>query len=71
MLISIDGEEHAGLAGEGRTLGQLLDEVKERIEILKPGGGYIFCTSNVAFKGMPPERYTMMMEMRKVYGKYK
>ena len=22
----------------------------------KPHGGYIFCTSNVPFKGMPPER---------------
>ena len=26
----------------------------------KPGGGYIFCTSNCAFKGLPLERYELM-----------
>lgn len=25
------------------------------------GGGYIFCTSNIPFKGMPPERYDMIL----------
>jgi uroporphyrinogen decarboxylase len=35
-----------------------------------PGGGYIFCTSNVAFRGMPLERYMMMMELRQQYGRY-
>jgi uroporphyrinogen decarboxylase len=36
----------------------------------KPGGSYIFCTSNVAFKGMPLERYLLMMELRQQYGRY-
>lgn len=27
------------------------------------GGGYIFCTSNVPFKGMPPERYAMILDI--------
>ena len=31
----------------------------------KPGGGYIFCTSNVPFKGMPPERYRMILDVWK------
>ena len=31
----------------------------------KPGGGYIFCTSNVPFKGMPPERYRMILDIWK------
>ena len=31
----------------------------------KPGGGYIFCTSNIPFKGMPPERYTMILDIWK------
>lgn len=31
----------------------------------KPGGGYIFCTSNIPFKGMPPERYRMILEIWK------
>ena len=31
----------------------------------KPGGGYIFCTSNVPFKGMPPERYQLVLDVWK------
>lgn len=31
----------------------------------KPGGGYIFCTSNVPFKGMPVERYRMILDIWK------
>lgn len=31
----------------------------------KPGGGYIFCTSNIPFKGMPVERYRMILDVWK------
>jgi uroporphyrinogen decarboxylase len=31
----------------------------------KPGGGYIFCTSNVPFKGMPAERYAFILDIWK------
>lgn len=31
----------------------------------KPGGGYIFCTSNVPFKGMPAHRYQMILDIWK------
>ncbi|OGO79687.1 MAG: hypothetical protein A2Y21_04890 [Clostridiales bacterium GWC2_40_7] len=31
----------------------------------KPGGGYIFCTSNVPFKGMNPDRYRMILDVWK------
>ena len=31
----------------------------------KPGGGYMFCTSNIPFKGMPPERYRMILDVWK------
>jgi len=31
----------------------------------KPGGGYIFCTSNVPFRGMPPHRYQMILDVWK------
>jgi len=29
----------------------------------KPGGGYIFCTSNLPFEGIAPERYRLMQEV--------
>mgnify|MGYP000988666640 CR=1 FL=1 len=31
----------------------------------KPGGGYIFSTSNIPFKGLPPERYRLILEVWK------
>ena len=31
----------------------------------KPGGGYIFCTSNVPFRGMPVKRYKMILDVWK------
>jgi len=36
----------------------------------KPGGGYIFCTSNVPFKGMPPRRYQMILDVWKRMREY-
>jgi len=35
-----------------------------------PGGGYIYCTSNVAFRGMPPERYRRILALRQEFGRY-
>jgi len=67
--VCLAGNVNCGLLQTGTD-----DEVRE--DILRslrdgmPGGGYIFCTSNVAFKGMPPERYQMMMDMRETYGRY-
>jgi uroporphyrinogen decarboxylase len=31
----------------------------------KPNGGYIFCTSNVPFKGLPAERYRLILDVWK------
>ncbi len=36
----------------------------------KEGGGYIFCTSNVPFKGMPPQRYQMVLDIWKQHRNY-
>ena len=36
----------------------------------KAGGGYIYCTSNVPFKGMPPERYSLVLDIWKRMRKY-
>ena len=34
------------------------------------GGGYIFATSNIPFKGMPPHRYQMILDVWKRHRKY-
>ena len=36
----------------------------------KPNGGYMFCTSNIPFKGMPPERYRMILDVWKRMRQY-
>ncbi len=36
----------------------------------KPGGGYIFCTSNIPFKGLPPERYELVLDVWKRMREY-
>jgi len=36
----------------------------------KPGGGYIFTTSNVPFRGLPAERYEMILNIWKEHRDY-
>jgi uroporphyrinogen decarboxylase len=40
---------------------QVLESCRYAMENGKPGGGYIFSTSNIIFKGMPKERYELML----------
>mgnify|MGYP001057914857 CR=1 FL=1 len=35
-----------------------------------PGGGFVFCTSNTPFVGMPLENYLAMLDVRKWLGRY-
>lgn len=42
------------------TKEQILESARYAMENGKPGGGYIFSTSNVAFKGMPLESYLLI-----------
>ncbi len=36
----------------------------------KPGGGYFFTTSNVPFRGLPPQRYQMILDIWKQHRDY-
>ncbi len=67
--ICLAGNVNCGLLQTG-TDDEVRADIMRPLKDGMPGGGYIFCTSNVAFKGMPPERYEMMLEMRKTYGRY-
>ncbi|NJD03736.1 MAG: hypothetical protein FIA99_14330 [Ruminiclostridium sp.] len=52
------------------TKEEIIDSAKYCIKHAAPGGGYVFSTSNVVFKGMPLENYLLMLGIRKKYGKY-
>jgi uroporphyrinogen decarboxylase len=49
---------------------EIIEQCKYVLRHALPGGGYIYGTTNVAFKGMPFERYMLMLEMRRRYGWY-
>lgn len=49
---------------------QVIENCKYALRHGMPGGGYIYATTNVAFKGLPLERYLLMLEIRDRYGWY-
>jgi len=67
--VCLAGNVNCGLMQTG-TDEEVLENIIYSLTHGKPGGGYIFCTSNVAFRGMPLERYLLMLELRQKYGRY-
>lgn len=49
---------------------EVAQQVKERIEIFAPGGGFIFTPVHNLQYGVPPENVDAMIEAAKKYGKY-
>ncbi len=49
---------------------EIVEQCKYVLRHGMPGGGYIYGTTNVAFKGLPLERYLLILEIRKQYGWY-
>lgn len=52
------------------TREEVIASAEYAIKSGKPGGGYIFCTSNCVFPGLPLERYELMMDVYRKYRKY-
>lgn len=59
--IALCGNVHCAHLQTG-TEEQILDSCRYAMESAKPGGGYIFCTSNIPFRGLPPERYQIVLD---------
>jgi uroporphyrinogen decarboxylase len=67
--VALCGNVHCGLMQTG-TDAEVLESCEYAMEHGKPGGGFIFSTSNCAFKGMPLERYEMMIDFWKKHRAY-
>lgn len=67
--ICLLGGVNCGLLQTG-TDDECIEQMKYTLREGMPGGRYIFCTSNVAFKGMPPERYRLLLQIRQQFGWY-
>lgn len=52
------------------TPGQVKDQVKERIDILGQGGGFVFVQTHNIQPGVPPENVVAMLEAVTEYGIY-
>jgi len=52
------------------TRDEIIENARYCLEHGMPGGGYIFSTSNVPFKGMPPENFDLIQEARRQWGVY-
>ena len=67
--VCLMGGVNCGLLQTG-TDEEVRADILHALRVLMPGGRYVFCTSNVAFKGMPVERYQMLLDLRQEYGWY-
>lgn len=67
--VALCGNVNCGLVQTGSEA-EVLGSCEYAMRHGKPGGGYIFCTSNCAFKGMPLERYELVNRYWKEHRSY-
>ena len=53
-----------------RTRQDVIDSAEYCLKYGKPGGGYIYCTSNIPFKGLPLDRYLLVLDIWKKHRDY-
>jgi len=68
--IALCGNVNCGLLHTGTTEEAIQDTFRSLKEGMADGRGYIFCTSNCAYTGMPLERYELMNNIWREYGNY-
>jgi uroporphyrinogen decarboxylase len=62
--IALCGNVNCALMQTG-TDAEVVESARYCLTHAKPGGGYIYCTSNVPFKGLPLERYLLILDVWK------
>ena len=62
--VALCGNVNCALMQTG-TDEQVVASARYAIDSGKPGGGYVFCTSNVPFKGLPARRYELILDVWK------
>jgi uroporphyrinogen decarboxylase len=67
--VCLIGGVQCGLLQTG-TEAQIVENCRYALRHGMPGGGYIYGTTNVAFKGLPLERYLLMLQVRAQCGGY-
>jgi uroporphyrinogen decarboxylase len=62
--VCLCGNVHCAALQTG-TEQEVIESAEYCLTHAKPNGGYIFCTSNVPFKGMDPARYQLILDVWK------
>lgn len=62
--VALCGNVHCAALQTG-TDKEVIDSAEYCLTYGKKNGGYIFCTSNIPFKGMKPERYQLILDVWK------
>lgn len=67
--VALCGNVHCAHMQTG-TDAQVIESAEYCLTHAKPGGGYIFATSNTPFKGLPLERYLLVLDVWKKHRDY-
>lgn len=67
--VALCGNVNCALMQTG-TEQEVIDSAEYCLKYGKPGGGYLYCTSNVPFKGLPADRYQLVLDVWKKNRKY-
>jgi uroporphyrinogen decarboxylase len=62
--VALCGNVHCAAMQTG-TDEEVIASAEYCLTYAKPGGGYVFCTSNIPFKGLPLQRYLMVLDVWK------
>ncbi len=68
--ICLIGNVNCGLLQTG-TESEVIESARYALDSGKPGGGYIFSTSNCVYTGMPEDRYELMLAVWKQKRRYR
>ncbi|MHC1694326.1 MAG: uroporphyrinogen decarboxylase family protein [Eubacteriales bacterium] len=67
--ICLCGNVNCALMQTG-TEEEVVESAMYALNNAKPGGGYIYCTSNVPFRGLPADRYRLVLDVWKKHRAY-
>ena len=67
--VCLCGNVNCGLLQTG-TEQEVIESARYALSSGMPGGGYIYCTSNCIYTGMPLERYELMLDVWRKEGSY-
>lgn len=67
--VALCGNVHCAAMQTG-TEREVIDSAEYCLKYAKPGGGYVFATSNIPFKGLPLDRYLLVLDVWRKHRDY-